>query len=332
MSSPGGVVLRPRAFDQFGGDEAAMRKWGMDESAALMKPDEKTGMVFAEKTALMIAYERQLESERPATERLFDDWLAKAMCDEDDNANVGKRVSDCMAVGLKAIFDPTDNIGFGFEGHVQYTAARTCLINDHLSRWLEKQKGEASGASEGSKLRKQILNLGAGLDTRPFWLETLASADSFVEVDTTPICEWKARILEKVEAKKGALSPVCKRQVVPMDFAKESVKDLPSHGVNFVETVCCWILEGLIMYLKKEEVDAMLREISDLSSPGSYLMLNFMKGSPSADPDTTHALLTEKGWEREALLYFGEPGFSYGRYPPDKPANASFGFSFYTKR
>ena len=32
-----------------------------------------------------IAYERQLESERPAPERLFDDWLARDMCNEDEN-------------------------------------------------------------------------------------------------------------------------------------------------------------------------------------------------------------------------------------------------------
>ena len=497
------MIHRPRPFDKFGADESARQAWGSDEYAGLMKPDEKTGLGFAEKTALMVAYERQLESERPATERLFDDWLAKAMCDEDENGNLGKRVSDCMASGLKMIFDPAGEIGLGFEGHVQYTAARTCLINDHLSKWLDKQKD--------SKLTKQILDLGAGLDTRPFWLQSLASADVFIEVDTKPICDWKAKILTQVEARKGAsLSPICKRQVVPMNFEKESVKDLPNHGVGGPgEAISCWLLEGLIMYpgrflvskcfpdalqkgsrlrarefgeqsarkrpatdscanprfgvivvsdlgmlnslnrhrirdgvaiphswrcvcldlprcsswlktvsshrkwgwfgvailapavicgpshfrcvsnvnsqgwgprrdprncfhiwtlpfstretrsgdeawtcsvfafgsyqvkfgglrqqpryLQKEEVQKLLREITELSSPGSYLILNFMNGSPAAGPDGIHTVV-EEGWEREAICYFGDAAFSYGRYPPGKPANQTFGFSFYTKR
>ena len=118
-----------------------------------------------------------------------------------------------------------------------------------------------------------------------------------------------------------------------MDFSKETVKDLPSHGVSFLggETVTCWLLEGLIMYLKKEENDKLFQEISDLSPSGSYLILNFMNGSPAASSDGAHAILTEAGWQREEILHFGEQGFNYGRFPEGKQPNACFGFSFYTK-
>ena len=54
MTSSGSVITRPRAFDEFGDDEAARQKWGMEEYQLLMTPDERTGLGFAEKTALMI--------------------------------------------------------------------------------------------------------------------------------------------------------------------------------------------------------------------------------------------------------------------------------------
>jgi len=38
-----------------------------------------------------------------------------------------------------------------------------------------------------------------------------------------------------------------------MDFSKESVKDLSKYGYNN-QTPTCWLLEGLVMYLKKDVV------------------------------------------------------------------------------
>lgn len=69
----------------------------------------------------MISYERSLESQKPDDKRLFNDHLAKYLVGGD----IGKRVSDCLGVGLKTIFDPTGEVGFGYMGHINYTAART---------------------------------------------------------------------------------------------------------------------------------------------------------------------------------------------------------------
>mmetsp|Transcript_57587 Transcript_57587/g.128426 ORF Transcript_57587/g.128426 Transcript_57587/m.128426 type:complete len:316 (+) Transcript_57587:71-1018(+) len=311
------VITRKRAFDDL--DEEARQKWGMEEYVALQKPDG-SGLSFTEKTALMVAYERRLESERPADQRLFNDWLASLLCAE-ELGDVGKRVSDCMAYGLKTIFDPKGEIGLGYEGHIQYSAARTCLINDHLTLWLE-------GHTDTERL-KQVVNLGAGLDTRAFWLEALKNADLYVEVDMKPLCDWKTQLLAKVDA-----APLCRRHVISMNFAEESTKDLPTHGVDFSAdtTVTCWLLEGLVMYLKKEEAEQLFLEVSQLSSPGSYLILNFMKNSPAAEPDLAQEVLLAQGWEREAIVYFGEEGFNYGRYPLGHAPNTVFGFSFYARK
>jgi len=80
--------------------------------------------------------------------------LAKYFTGGDD----GKRVSDMMAYSLKGMFDPDDKVGLKYEGHVLYTAARTMLINDFASKWIKSTSGQ-----------KQVLNMGAGVDTRAYW-------------------------------------------------------------------------------------------------------------------------------------------------------------------
>lgn len=62
----------------------------------------------------------------------------------------------------------------------------------------------------------------------------------------------KKKIYDQLTAQKKLPAPMCKRDVISMDFSKESTKDLVKHGFN--QTIpTCWILEGLVMYLKKEE-------------------------------------------------------------------------------
>ena len=85
----------------------------------------------------MISYERMLESQKPEGQRLFNDHLAKYLI----GGEYGKRVSDCLGVGLKQIFDPTGERGFGYMGHINYTAARTRIINDSLDKWILEIEG-----------------------------------------------------------------------------------------------------------------------------------------------------------------------------------------------
>merc|ERR1712046_128402 len=104
----------------------------------------------------------------------------------------------------------------------------------------------------GDKL--QVLNLGAGLDTRAFWDEKLSSkAITYIEVDETAVVEFKNKSLDKLKAEGKISEPLCDRKVIPMDFKSESVKDLPTkcnEGTQSFnqEVPTCWILEGLVMY------------------------------------------------------------------------------------
>jgi len=94
----------------------------------------------------------------------------------------------------------------------------------------------------------------------------------------------------------------------------------------------CWLLEGLLMYLKKEDAETLLKELSALSNKDSYIILNFMAGHPACMPDELDALLCgQLGWTKVETLYFGDKDFNYGKYPEGKKANDMLGFSFYKK-
>jgi O-methyltransferase involved in polyketide biosynthesis len=91
------------------------------------------------------------------------------------------------------IAPPGADIGFGLEGHVMYTAARTKLINDQVDQWLDN-----------TTQKYQVLNLGAGVDTRVYWLESLKKATVYWEVYTASVMNHKHKILDSLQ-KKGEL-------------------------------------------------------------------------------------------------------------------------------
>jgi len=105
------------------------------------------GLTWANKTAQWIAYERMLESERP--DALFNDPIAKYFAGDH-----GKRCSDTFS-SMAGTHMFTD---IGSEGFIQYHASRTKLISDHISKWISTTDGT-----------KQVLNMGAGMDTRCYW-------------------------------------------------------------------------------------------------------------------------------------------------------------------
>jgi O-methyltransferase involved in polyketide biosynthesis len=54
-----------------------------------------------------------------------------------------------------------------------FTACRTKLINDTIAQWIYENSGK----------EVQITNMGAGVDTRAYWLDCLKNAARYVEVD-----------------------------------------------------------------------------------------------------------------------------------------------------
>lgn len=302
-----------RPFDELATEEEKTA-WNMQQYMEYSKPGED-GMNFTGRTSFMIAYERMLESERPENKRLFNDYLAKYFT----HGDVGQKVSESMAFGLKQIFDPTDEIGLKYEGHVNYTAARTMLISDKLKAWIEQTEG-----------KKQVLDMGSGVTTRMFWDENLKSVNLYLEVDQKAVQDSKQKILDDLKEKGILKEPMCPRKIISMDFSKESTKDLPKHGFD-KDVPTCWILEGLVMYLSQETNEQMLEEMSELSAKGSYIILNFMNANPGGNSEIMDKALLANGWTKEEQLMFGDATFNYGKYPEGKPANKDMGFNFYRK-
>lgn len=268
-----------------------------------LKDADQNGLDFANKTSMWIAFERDIESQRE--DRLFHDPLAKHFSEP-----YGQRLSDSMAFGLQVgVFDtPGSDIGLGMEGHVMYTAARTRLINDHIEKWMNDVKGN-----------KQVVNVGAGVDTRPFWLSCLSQAKSYWEIDTENVMNYKLARLDGLKEKGETPRPLCPIHSISMDFGKESMADVLPKTYKFDSSIpTCWILEGLIMYLKRPDVEQLMNNISILSASSSYLILNFSTNMPntgSPNIDELDEMLGTSNWKKVIRLMFGEEGFHYNRYP-----------------
>ena len=131
-----------------------------DASLQLEEALSQTGV-----TALMVAYERALETERE--DALFKDPLAKQLAGE----SAGEQMSQKMELHAPA---------FGFadwpQYHKQWTVCRTAFIDN----WF-KQNVEPG---------IQVVNLGAGVDTRPFRLPCLKDVSCVFEVDRTAKIEF----------------------------------------------------------------------------------------------------------------------------------------------
>jgi len=312
-------TIRRHLYDGLATDEEKLR--AMNAEVADLQKIGDDEMDFSNKSAMWVAYERSIESQNE--DSLFNDVLAKHFVDP-----YGKRMSDCFAFGLRhAVFDPPGaNIGFGDEGHVMYTAARTKLINDHLTVWLEGSN------PHHTQQQKQVGNIGCGFDTRAYWLESLRYASIYWEVDTPSLFSYKNKVLDELKEKGELPEHLCPVKTVGMDLAKESIKELSSvHGFQS-KIPTCWILEGLVMHLECDAVQKLFEDLSSLSSKGSYLILNFATNAPKCPTaDEMDHKLQSYGWNKTERLYFGDAKFSFGRYPEDKPANEIVGFSFYKK-
>ena len=223
------------------------------------KTPDSDGFDFTAATSQAIAYERMIETIRE--DSLFLDHLAEHFIGQR-----GKKVSAMLNFGLGTHVGCPDI-------HRRFTAARTKLVNDHMTDWIKAmvEKGE----------KVQVACLGAGMDTRAFWVASLSDVERYVEVDVAHVNNFKEQKLAEIGDKS-----LCERQVISMDFGKESTKDLPSHGFD-PSLPTCWILEGLVMYLPVDAVKALLDEITDLSANGSYMILNYMNG-PGSPADIGH--------------------------------------------
>lgn len=162
-------------------------------------------------TARWVAEYRAQESARP--DALFHDPLAAALAGERGRA---------IAVQARKTF-----------GNGWFFIARTRLIDDLVRESI----------AEGCE---RVVNLAAGLDTRPYRLDVPADLE-WIEVDLPGLIAEKERDL-------AAESPRCKLSRVAADLADPGDRDAVLEQISGKPGKTLIITEGLLLYLDESDV------------------------------------------------------------------------------
>ncbi len=224
-------------------------------------------------TAFLTALYRAMESDRP--DALFQDPYARVLAGA-RGEQLARLMPDAALV-------------------VQGSAVRTCVMDEWILRLVEQ-----GGADT-------ILNLGAGLDTRPYRLP-LPTSLRWIEADLPAIVNYKA-------AKLASVQPECSLDSVRCDLSDAVARQLLFYRASLSAQQILAISEGLLIYLQPEQVAALAQELHrqsqvrwwliDITSPlglrsiqatlaasiaGSQLKMHFA-------PSEGLAFFRQYGWE-----------------------------------
>lgn len=187
-------------------------------------------------TARWVALYRAIESERPDAH--FQDPYARRLA--------GPRGEQIMASLPKAMRNASWSV-----------VARTVLIDRYIAQQV----------AEGVTL---VLNLAAGLDTRPYRLP-LPSTLRWVEVDQPALLEEKTAMLADA-------TPRCALERVAVDLRLEEPRRELFERLGAQSGRVLVLTEGLLMYLTRDDVIGLARDmarvpafqswVTDLISPG----------------------------------------------------------------
>jgi len=197
------------------------------------------------RTALGVARIRAAESQRP--DRLFDDPLASAFAAAQPD---GEATPDEHADA-----EPPDPGVPGLPGErlIFQVIIRTRFYDQYLT----------AAAANGCR---QVVLLAAGLDSRAFRLDWPPGLRLF-ELDQPDVLDFKEAVLRQAGA-----SPRCQRTVVAADLRGGWQQRLTGAGFDPARP-SAWLVEGLLIYLARDEAARLLTEVGELAAPGSRLSL-----------------------------------------------------------
>jgi len=227
-------------------------------------------------TARWMAVYRARETRRP--DAVFRDPFAKALAGER-----GEQIAK--------------SVGFGEENDWPFVA-RTYLFDQVIKAQV------AAGAD-------LVLNLAAGLDTRPYRMELPASL-RWVEVDLEEILDYKEAIL-------GDAKPACTVERVRLDLSNSDARRGLFSRLGRSAANALVISEGLVIYLMPAEVAALAEDLAtptpflhwavDIASPGLLDMLKTRMGAAVEEagapflfaPPEGPAFFEPHGWKAERV-------------------------------
>ncbi|MGB9305425.1 MAG: SAM-dependent methyltransferase [Mycobacterium sp.] len=220
-------------------------------------------------TARWTALHRATESARP--DALFKDPLAERLAGEHGRAIVAQ-------------VPRTTRNGW-------WLIARTKIIDDTIAQAI------ADGCD-------RVLNLAAGLDTRPYRLD-LPSDLTWVEADLPGLLTEKAQLLE-------GLTPRCRLTRTAVELADPHARDAFLDEALDGAAKALVLTEGLLMYLEDRHVVALSEAITrpevawlmlDFAGPGLKQMMNKKMGGMLANapfifaPENGLAFFEDLGWQ-----------------------------------
>jgi methyltransferase (TIGR00027 family) len=222
-------------------------------------------------TALWVAVHRARESERP--DALFRDPFARKLAGER-----GEKIAREMQQGQRYEWP-----------YVSRTLRFDQIINAQIKQGAD-----------------MVINLAAGLDTRPYRMELPASL-KWVEVDLPAMIDYKEEILSREK-------PRCALERVRLDLADVIARRALFQRLGSSTKRALIITEGLLVYLTRDENIALGRDLAaqpgfrewaiDLCSPGLLKMLQQnlgaleKAGSPlKFGPEEGPEFFTASGWK-----------------------------------
>jgi methyltransferase (TIGR00027 family) len=236
-------------------------------------------------TALWVATYRAIETERP--DALFRDPLAARLAGE-KGRQIASRMSGTRLTAWSVVI-------------------RTVIIDGYIQKLLPEVD--------------VILNLGAGLDTRPYRLD-LPARLRWIEVDYPHVVQLKE---EKLRDEK----PRCHLERVALDLADRPARKQFLSGLSGRILV---LTEGVIPYLGNEDVASLaddLRDskahlwITDYLSPRLLWFLQRgrrkrqMKNAPFRfKPDDWFGFFEKHGWKQREIRYYADESERVGRAVP----------------
>jgi methyltransferase (TIGR00027 family) len=237
-------------------------------------------------TALWVATYRAQETERP--DALFKDPLAARLAGEKGRAIAAHMAGSNLTAWAIVI--------------------RTWIIDGYFARLA----GEVD----------VVLNLGAGLDTRPYRLD-LPPAVRWVEVDYPHVIRRKEELL-------AGETPRCRLERVSLDLADRAAR--ATFLASFAGSRVLVLTEGVTPYLSCDEVASLA---DDLRASGVRLWIvdylarpmialiqrgrrkQQMKNAPFRfDPDDWFGFFAQRGWRPKEIKYPVEEAERLGRPPP----------------
>jgi len=202
------------------------------------------------RTAALMAVQRGLESTRPASQRLFEDALARHFLAIPWRLALGASRFGPARTCVEAAYDLV-----GGPGPRASAIARTKLIDDTVATFAQSVD--------------QVVILGAGFDTRPYRLNCLSGHPVF-EVDQPETQAAKAAALRQagIESETVTFVPV-NFEIDDLGRALLDAGYTPGHRTLFL-----W--EGVTQYLTADAVDITLSSIHGIARTGSYVVFTYV--------------------------------------------------------